>query len=203
MNYLIFKNWILLFLLSMIEICYAELDLDSLNDSTNWESIQEGKINLKWTNFQGYQVCKVSTLLPYSIDSISGIIEDIEHYPNIFKRIHNVQVLEKNIVRIMLDMPLFLSNRDYVIKYKKSRKMSKREFSFNAVNHENAPIDKNYVRLINAAGKWELYPKKKNETLLSYTWNGELLGDFPDFALQRAWKTQGNEIIHWITNALK
>ena len=203
MNYLIFKNWILLFLLSMIEICYAELDLESLNDSTNWESIQEGNINLKWTNFQGYPICKVSTLLPYSIDLISEIVEDIEHYPNIFKRIHNVQILEKNIVRIMLDMPLFLSNRDYVIKYKKSKKMTKWEFSFNAVTHESAPIDKNYVRLINATGKWELYPKEKNETLLSYTWNGELLGDFPDFALQRAWKTQGNEIIQWITNALK
>ena len=148
-------------------------------------------------------MCRVSTLLPYAIDSISKIIEDVENYPDIFKRVHNVQILEKDMVRIMLDMPLFLSNRDYVIKYKKNKKITKWEFSFNAVTHKNAPIDKNYVRLINAAGKWELYPKTKNETLLSYTWNGELLGDFPDFALKRAWKTQGNEIIQWITNALK
>ena len=203
MNYLVLRNLILSFLLSLIGVCYAELDLDSLKDSKDWEFIQEGDINLKWTTFQGYPICKMSTLLPYSIDSISKIIEDVEHYPNIFKRIHNVQIIEKNIVRIMLDMPLFLSNRDYVIKYKKSKKMTKWEFSFNAVTHKNAPIDKNYVRLLNAAGKWELSPKKKNETLLSYTWNGELLGDFPDFALQRAWKTQGNEIIHWVTNALK
>ena len=145
----------------------------------------------------------VSTLLPYAIDSISKVIEDVENYPDIFKRVHNVQILDKNMVRIMLDMPLFLSNRDYVIQYKKNKKITKWEFSFNAIAHKNAPIDKNYVRLINAAGKWELYPKTKNETLLSYTWNGELLGDFPDFALKRAWKTQGNEIIHWITNALK
>ena len=203
MNYLVLRNLILSFLLSLIGVCYAELDLDSLKDSKDWEFIQEGDINLKWTTFQGYPICKMSTLLPYSIDSISKIIEDVEHYPNIFKRIHNVQIIEKNIVRIMLDMPLFLSDRDYVIKYKKNKKMTKWEFSFNAVTHKNAPIDKNYVRLLNAAGKWELSPKKKNETLLSYTWNGELLGDFPDFALQRAWKTQGNEIIHWVTNALK
>ena len=203
MNYLVLRNLILSFLLSLIGVCYAELDLDSLKDSKDWEFIQEGDINLKWTTFQGYPICKMSTLLPYSIDSISKIIEDVEHYPNIFKRIHNVQIIEKNIVRIMLDMPLFLSDRDYVIKYKKNKKMTKWEFSFNAVTHKNAPIDKNYVRLLNAAGKWELSPKKKNETLLSYTWNGELLGDFPGFALQRAWKTQGNEIIHWVKNALK
>ena len=203
MNYIIIRNYILSFLLSIIGICYAELDLDSINESKDWKFIQEGNINLKWTTYQGYPMCRVSTLLPYAIDSISKIIEDVENYPDIFKRVHNVQILDKNMVRIMLDMPLFLSNRDYVVQYKKNKKITKWEFSFNAVTHKNAPIDKNYVRLINAAGKWELYPKTKNETLLSYTWNGELLGDFPDFALKRAWKTQGNEIIHWITNALK
>ena len=66
-----------------------------------------------------------------------------------------------------------------------------------------APVTEKYVRLINAFGKWELSPTNENETLLVYTWNGELLGDFPEFALKRAWKTQGNEIIHWIKDALK
>jgi hypothetical protein len=103
----------------------------------------------------------------------------------------------------MLDMPFFLADRDYVIKHKKSKKDSRWEFSFISENHKNAPLNKNYIRLINAAGKWELSPKNQNETLLSYTWNGELLGDFPEFALQRAWKTQGNEIIQWIIYALK
>ncbi len=44
---------------------------------------------------------------------------------------------------------------------------------------------------------------KQKNTLVSYTWNGELLGDFPKFALERAWETQGNEIIHWIADALE
>ena len=56
---------------------------------------------------------------------------------------------------------------------------------------------------MNAAGKWKLVPKNKNETSVSYIWNGELLGDFPSFALERAWKTQGNEIIHWLNDALE
>ena len=60
-----------------------------------------------------------------------------------------------------------------------------------------------YVRLVNAAGRWVLTPKNNKNTLVSYTWNGELLGDFPKFALERAWKMQGNEIIHWITDALE
>ena len=87
MNYIIIRNCILSFLLSIIGICYAELDLDSINESKDWKFIQEGNINLKWTTYQGYPMCRVSTLLPYAIDSISKIIEDVENYPDIFKRV--------------------------------------------------------------------------------------------------------------------
>ena len=102
----------------------------------------------------------------------------------------------------MLDMPFLLSDRDYVIKYKKYKTPDNWEFTFSPVKHINAPLNKKYVRLVNAAGKWKLISKGDNQTSVSYTWNGELLGDFPDFALERAWKTQGNEIIHWINDAL-
>jgi hypothetical protein len=34
-------------------------------------------------------------------------------------------------------------------------------------------------------------------------WNGELLGDFPDWALTRAWIEQGNEVMTWIEEALE
>ena len=40
------------------------------------------------------------------------------------------------------------------------------------------------------------------ETELIYTWNGELLGDFPNFALTRAWQEQGNEVMGWLKEAL-
>ena len=41
-----------------------------------------------------------------------------------------------------------------------------------------------------------------NETKVSYTWNGELLGIFPSFYLTTAWETQGGEIIDWLEEAL-
>ena len=137
------------------------------------------------------------------IESISSIIEDVGNYPNVFKRIHRTNVIEKDIVHVMLDMPFFLSNRDYVIQFRKNKAQSNWEFIFSAVTHKDAPLNKDYVRLVNAAGKWKLIPMDKNQTSVSYTWNGELLGDFPNFALERAWKTQGNEIIHWISDALE
>jgi hypothetical protein len=40
-------------------------------------------------------------------------------------------------------------------------------------------------------------------TEVTYTWNGELLGDFPNWALTRAWETQGEEVLTWLKDALK
>ena len=193
---------IILFLLSFI-ICQNEQDMSNYENLNEWEIIQETDVNLKWTNQNGFPVVRATAKMPFPIDSISKIIEDVKNYPNVFRRIHEIQILDKNIIHIMLDMPFLLSDRDYVIQYSKNKSKATWKFSFNAIDHERAPVIEKYVRLINAFGEWELRRTNENETLLVYTWNGELLGDFPEFALKRAWKTQGNEIIHWIKDALK
>ena len=190
-------------LIGMFSVVAAEIRLDNIDSIKNWSIIQKKVIQIRWTDYEGYPICQTTSVLPFSMESISSIIEDVENYPSVFKRIHKTNTLEKDIVHVMLDMPLFLSNRDYVIQYIKSKNKNTWEFTFNAVIHIDAPEKNNYVRLVNAAGKWKLVPKNKNETTVSYTWNGELLGDFPSFALERAWKTQGNEIIHWLNDALE
>jgi len=192
----------LIALISMLSTIDAEVRLDSIEYARDWNIIQKNKIEIKWTTYNGYPICQTSSVLPFSIESISSIIENVKNYPRVFRRIHKTNILEKNIIHIMLDMPFLLADRDYVIKYEKSKLQNEWEFTFKAVQHKNAPLDKDYVRLINAAGKWKLISIDDNETSVSYIWNGELLGDFPNFALERAWKTQGNEIIHWINDAL-
>ena len=187
----------------MFSVIYAEIKLDSIEYVTDWNIIQKNEPEIRWTTYEGYPICQATSVLPFSIESISSIIEDVRNYPKVFKRIHKTNILEKNIIHVMLDMPFLLSDRDYVIKYKKNKTQNNWDFTFRAVKHTNAPLDKDYVRLVNAAGKWKLISKDDNQTLVSYTWNGELLGDFPNFALERAWKTQGNEIIHWINDALE
>ena len=192
----------LIALISMLSTIDAEVRLDSIEYARDWNIIQKNKIEIKWTTYNGYPICQTSSVLPFSIQSISSIIEDVKNYPRVFKRIHKTNILEKNIIHVMLDMPFLLADRDYVIKYEKSKIQNEWEFTFKAVQHKKAPLDKDYIRLINAAGKWKLISIDDNQTSVSYIWNGELLGDFPNFALERAWKTQGNEIIHWINDAL-
>ena len=195
--------FVLIVLSGMFSVIYAEIKLDSIEYVTDWNIIQKDETEIRWTTYSGYPICQATSVLPFSIESISSIIEDVRNYPKVFKRIHKTNILEKDIIHVMLDMPFLLSDRDYVIKYQKNKTQDNWEFTFIAVKHTNAPLDKDYVRLVNAAGKWKLISKDDNQTLVSYTWNGELLGDFPNFALERAWKTQGNEIIHWINDALE
>ena len=198
------KNiFILIVLSSVFSTIDAEIKLDSIESVTDWNIIQKNEIEIRWTTYDGYPICQATSVLPFSIESISSIIEDVSNYPKVFKRIHKTNILEIDIIHVMLDMPFLLSDRDYVIKYKKYKTPDKWEFTFSPVKHINAPLNKKYVRLVNAAGKWKLISKGDNQTSVSYTWNGELLGDFPNFALERAWKTQGNEIIYWINDALE
>ena len=190
-------------LVYIFSIASAEISFDKIDTVKIWNTIQNENIQIRWTYYGGYPICQTTSLLPFSLESIASVIEDVGNYPNIFKRIHKTEILQNDIVHIMLNMPLFLSNRDYVIQYKRQKSQETWEFTFNAVEHLDAPENNKYVRLVNAAGRWQLTPESKKTTLVSYTWNGELLGDFPKFALERAWETQGNEIIHWIADALE
>ena len=50
---------------------------------------------------------------------------------------------------------------------------------------------KNYIRLVNASGLWKLDKIDSSNTKVTYLWNGELLGDFPSWALSKASISQG------------
>ena len=71
------------------------------------------------------------------------------------------------------------------------------------MEHPKAPIYEDAVRLVNAAGEWALIFISPDSTQVSYSWNGELLGDFPNFSLTTAWKTGGEEIINELRYAIE
>ena len=192
---------ILLFI-SSLKLIYA-LDLSGLDSNQKWKTLQNNDISIKTTQYLGFPICKAETILPFPLKSISAVIEIVEEYPNVFLRVTRSRVLEDDVVHIMLDMPFPFSGRDYIIKYNKHKFGSAWTFRFSAVEHENAPPEKGHVRLFHAAGEWKLTEINPNETKVSYTWNGELLGDFPLWGLSRAWVTQGNEMMVWLNDALR
>ena len=178
------------------------LDLKSINQLNDWVILQEKPVKVDWLSFKGYPISRAEKLIEHNLNKIAEIIEDIDQYPTVFKRVTKTKRLDSNIVHVMLDMPFPFSGRDYVIKYSSEKDENIWKFSFYAVDHPKGTLKPGVVRLDNAAGIWILKGLPNNKTMVTYAWHGELLGNFPDFGLNKAWITQGTEVLTWLDKAL-
>ena len=178
------------------------LDLKSINQLNSWVILQEEPVKVDWLSFKGYPISRAEKLIEHNLNEIAEIIKDIDQYPIIFKRVTETKRLDSNIVHVMLDMPFPFSGRDYVIKYSSEKDENIWKFSFYAVDHPKGILKPGVVRLDNAAGIWILKGLSNNKTMVTYAWHGELLGNFPDFGLNKAWITQGTEVLTWLDKAL-
>jgi len=168
----------------------------------DWQILQDDETWIEWTNFENYPICRAERILNHKIESISKAIEDKQNYTNIFDRITQVKLYEEDIIHIYLDMPFPISSRDYIVKYEFEEKDHKKIYNYYSVNHPNSIRFPDSIRLPNAGGKWILEPMQNDSTKVTYIWNGELLGDFPDWALTNAWILQGTEVLDWLNSAL-
>ena len=174
-----------------------------LNVDTNWEALETNAILIQWQKYDGFPFCKATKIVSATIEDLTQLLEDKENYYKIFDRIEYSKLLTPEIVHIKLDMPFPFSGRDYIVKYTKNDIENDFIYSFTATTEIEISIDDDYVRLVNASGGWILHPIDAHTTELTHMWNGELLGDFPNWALTRAWIEQGNEVIAWIEEALQ
>tara|TARA_B110000467_G_scaffold81412_1_gene73452 strand:- start:942 stop:1526 length:585 start_codon:yes stop_codon:yes gene_type:complete len=174
-----------------------------LNVDTNWEALETNTIVIQWQRYDGFPFCKATKILSSTMEELIQLLDDKENYYKIFERIEYSKLLTSEIVHIKLDMPFPFSGRDYIVKYTKSNIKNDFIYSFEATTEIAISIDDDYVRLVNASGGWILHPIDEHTTELTYMWNGELLGDFPNWALTRAWIEQGNEVMAWIEDALE
>jgi len=178
------------------------LDLHGIETMTGWENLQSGAVSISWCTYDNFPISRAETVLNHSIDRISMAIQDLDHYPDIFDRVTKTNRLETDVVQIVLDMPFPFDGRDYIVKYNIESLDDRWVFVFTAVDHPKGTLGPDHVRLPNAAGIWILTALEPNKTKVIYAWNGELLGNFPDFGLTRAWVTQGTEVLNWLDEEL-
>ena len=178
------------------------LDLHGIETMTGWENLQSGAVSISWCTYDNFPISRTETVLHHSIDRISKAIQDLDHYPDIFDRVTTANRLETDVVQIVLDMPFPFDGRDYIVKYNIENLGDRWFFVFTAVDHPKGTLYSDHVRLPNAAGIWILTALEPNKTKVIYAWNGELLGNFPNFGLTRAWVTQGTEVLNWLDEEL-
>jgi hypothetical protein len=191
-----------LYIIAFFSICQAGVLL-SPDNLENWEILMDDKIWIGWERSGEFDWCQAKSILDAPISDIRRIIEDKKNYPNIFKRIETTKIITDEIVYIALDMPFPFASRDYVVKYIQEQVGDEFIYRFHAVIHPEVPLHSKHVRLIHASGGWRLKSLDSTKTEIIYTWNGELLGDFPNWALTRAWKQQGLEVMSWLEEAVE
>jgi hypothetical protein len=192
-------------LLAVLSLALSQLfslDLHGIDTLTGWENLQSSDVSISWRTYDNFPISRAETVLNHSIDKISMAIQDLDHYPDIFDRVTKTNRLETDVVQIVLDMPFPFDGRDYIVKYNIENLDSRWIFVFTAVDHPKGTLGSGHVRLPNAAGIWILTALEPNKTKVIYAWNGELLGNFPDFGLTRAWVTQGTEVLNWLDEEL-
>ena len=188
--------------LLLCSLLFSEIKI-SPSDLDNWNILNNKNPWVGYTDYDGLPWCRSTDIFPYSISEIEYFVGDFDSYNMIFHRMKSSEIVDTNIVYLRVDYPLFVSDRDYIVKYYSFKEGNDVIYQWKAVEHQNVPVYDDAVRLINAAGEWRLNYISLDSTEVSYSWNGELLGDFPNFYLQKAWITGGKEIIQELRQAIE
>ena len=172
------------------------------SDFDSWNVLQNDNI---WIgNFEDdFPWCKAKIILPFSIEDILPVIEDVNNY---HEMLHSVVFSTKdknNIAHIRIDYPFPFTDREYIVKFERLIDNIDVVYAFSTNPDLNKTTDPNYIRLVNAKGEWRMSPIKDNVTEVSYLWNCELRGDFPDWDLSKAWDKHGNEVMDNLADKLK
>jgi len=171
-------------------------------EQANWEILSTKPVAVQWVQIGDVPWCRATYNIEKPVAELEALVRDFESYPKIFLRLNETRVLEPDVIYVKLDMPFPVANRDYVARFARNVQGEEVHFSWSAVEHKDAPLV-DAIRLGRAAGEWRLKPLSEGTTEVTYTWNGELLGDFPDWALTRAWETQGTEVMRWLEGGIK
>ena len=172
-------------------------------DIEGWKILNEKEPWVGYVEYENFPWCRATDIFPYSINEIEQFIGKFDTYSNTFSRMIDSDLVDTNVVYLRVDYPFFLSDRDYLVKYSRLTDNKDVYYQWIAEEHPELPEYDNVVRLINAGGEWALKYINDNSTKVSYSWNGELRGDFPSFSLNSAWNKAGTEIINELRHAIE
>ena len=172
-------------------------------DIEGWKILNEKEPWVGYVEYENFPWCRATDIFPYSINEIEQFIGKFDTYSNTFSRMIDSDLVDTNVVYLRVDYPFFLSDRDYLVKYSRLTDNKDVYYKWIAEVHPEVPEYDNVVRLINAGGEWALKYLSDNSTKVSYSWNGELRGDFPSFSLNSAWNKAGTEIINELRHAIE
>ena len=132
------------------------LDLKNAPLLKNWTLIQDEPVKVEWIDYKGFPISRAEKILDHDMISIAEIIQDLDRYPSIFKRVTSTKRIGPDIVQVVLNMPFPFARRDYVVQYDIEQGSDYWTFYFSA----RKKLEKGYstVRDCVTFGVYELNP---------------------------------------------
>jgi len=194
--------------LTSLYICFLfslvlSIDISYIDNDENWQQLQNKEIKIYHKTINDQPYCKASKIFNFNSYEIKSILDDKKNYPKNFKRIMFCDSINKDVVHIGVKLPFPFNPRDYVVEYKYFKNDGKEYYIYSSVQKSTIKNTSRFIRLPNASGIWLMEQVSKDKTKLTYLWQGELLGNFPSWVLQRVWKEQGNELLTQLEIALE
>lgn len=170
--------------------------------SATWTVLSSGDPTIECTEDGGEPWCRSTGLVALPVEKVADTLEHMADHQALFDSIVKIDVLEPDVMHIVLDFPVIMSDRDYVARYTPSTEGDARIYRWESVVHAKAPEIDGIVRLPKMAGEWRLVPKD-GQTLVTYLWHAQIAGSFPDAMLGAARTKAGQQALADIRKAAK
>ena len=167
-----------------------------------WELLDANPVRIECTEADGRPWCRSVGIIAAPIDEVASALEDMGSQADVFDAVSQIDVLEPDTFRIVLDFPGMFTDRDYVAKFSKLTEGDARIYRWVPVTHPDAPETDATVRLVRMEGEWRLEPLD-GKTRATYLWEAELMGSFPNWALPTARKKAGHEALKDLAKSRK
>lgn len=166
-----------------------------------WDTLDSAPAKVECTTSSSTTWCRSQGVLKVDSAVVASTLESFHKQVEVFEAVIEMNELEKGLLHVVLDYPMPFDDRDYVARFTPSKEGDVTLYRWVPETHPAAPVTNNRVRLTQMEGEWRITPMG-DETLVQYTWQGDVGGNFPNWALPKARAVTGGTVLADLAQAL-
>lgn len=169
----------------MILLSHALVAHASLPPSTaTWTLLSSAPVKIECTTHEEKPYCRATGIIGTTPDKAATTFAELDKHVSQMAAILVVERLEPDVLRIVMDYPWPINDRDYVARFTRTEQEGAQVFTWTPVEHANAPVDPKIVRLTQLDGEWRFAPDG-DRTRVTYLWEADPGGGIPDANMVR------------------
>jgi len=169
----------------------ANILVDNGNTHSEWKLAKNQKnikVFIRQSENSNIKEFKATTTVVANIKTLESILDNVSEYPNWIANIESVKVLKQvnkndKYIYYITKVPWPISSRDMILKSIKSTN-NNGVLSYNLSGYpEYIDKHKDYIRIIDALGKWEFTPIEDGKIEITYKFYADPAGSLPNWVI--------------------